>query len=158
MTNPGGGKNDIPNRLKRHYFILNMLPPESQTVQNIYGSMSAHKFPDSLMKDDKGAMENIAQLCQATIDIWKIVKEKFIPTPLKFTYNFTMKDIGKIMLGIFRIDLKTMKSSKTLTGLLTKDVVVHLWRNESSRVISDRFIDKNDIEKYKVILNEVTSK
>jgi len=37
MTNPGGGKNDIPNRLKRHYFIMNMLPPESITVQNIFG-------------------------------------------------------------------------------------------------------------------------
>lgn len=114
MTNPGGGKNDIPNRLKRHYFIMNMLPPESLTVQNIYGFMQAHKFPESLMKDDKGAVENIAQLCLATIDLWKIVKEKFIPTPQKFVYNFTMKDLSKIMLGIFRIDSQKLKTSKTL--------------------------------------------
>jgi len=35
MSNPGGGKNDIPNRLKRQFFIFNMLPPESVVVQNI---------------------------------------------------------------------------------------------------------------------------
>mmetsp|Transcript_86952 Transcript_86952/g.188141 ORF Transcript_86952/g.188141 Transcript_86952/m.188141 type:complete len:92 (+) Transcript_86952:210-485(+) len=91
-----------------------MLPPESLTVQNIFGFMQSHKFPESLMKDDKGAMENIAQLCLGTIDIWKIVKEKFIPTPQKFTYNFTMKDLSKIMLGIFRIDNQKLKGSKTL--------------------------------------------
>jgi len=46
MTNPGGGKNDIPNRLKRHYFIVNMLPPENVIVQNIYGLMINHKFSE----------------------------------------------------------------------------------------------------------------
>jgi len=35
---------------------------------------------------------------------------------------------------------------------------VHLWRNECTRVISDRFIDENDLEKFKILINEVTSK
>jgi len=87
MSNPGGGKNDIPNRLKRHFFIMNMLPPEPIVVQNIYGFMTSHKFPETTIKSDfdTSTGNNIASLCQATIDLWRVVKEKFIPTPSKFT-------------------------------------------------------------------------
>lgn len=158
MTNPGGGKNDIPNRLKRHFFIMNMLPPDNAIVQDIYGNMTNHKFKPEVFKDDKNAYENIKSICNATIEIWKTVKEKFIPTPMKFTYNFTMKDLSKIMLGIFRIDTPTMKNSKQLNNLLTKDVVVHLWRNEVTRVIADRFIEEADVEKYKNILYDVCTR
>ena len=39
------------------------------------------------------------------------VREKFIPTPMKFTYNFTLKDNSKIMLGA----LRTCRSCRTPT-------------------------------------------
>jgi len=99
-----------------------MLPPENVIVQNIYGLMINHKFNEK--NYDKLTNENISLLCSATIDIWKTVKEKFIPTPQKFTYNFTMKDISKIMLGCFRIDKEEIKNSLKNVGLNPKDVIV----------------------------------
>lgn len=39
MNHPGAGKNDIPNRLKRHFFIFNMIVPPEESINAIYGQM-----------------------------------------------------------------------------------------------------------------------
>jgi len=39
MNTPAPGKNDIPNRAKRHYFVFSMVSPSKTTVDNIYGQM-----------------------------------------------------------------------------------------------------------------------
>jgi dynein heavy chain len=40
MNHPGGGKNDIANRLKRHFFIFNVAQASTSVVDDIYGQMA----------------------------------------------------------------------------------------------------------------------
>ena len=42
MNHPGGGRNDIPNRLKRQFFTYNMIPPLS--IEMIYGPIVRFQF------------------------------------------------------------------------------------------------------------------
>ena len=42
MNHPGGGRNDIPNRLKRQFFIFNMILPLS--IEGIYGPIVRFQF------------------------------------------------------------------------------------------------------------------
>lgn len=44
MQHPGGGKNDIPNRAKRHFFIFNMVLPAS--IKEIFGPIIKHHFKE----------------------------------------------------------------------------------------------------------------
>ena len=39
MNVPGGGKNDIPNRLKRQFAIFYVPPPSAVAVHSIFGAL-----------------------------------------------------------------------------------------------------------------------
>jgi len=82
MNTPGPGKNNIPNRLKRHFFMFTMVMPSKTTVDNIYGQMLKIAYPSSVYGEN--VMEVVNKLTSATIAIWDAVKGSFIPTPQKF--------------------------------------------------------------------------
>ena len=39
MNVPGGGKNDIPNRLKRQFAIFNVPQPSKSAITSIFGAL-----------------------------------------------------------------------------------------------------------------------
>ena len=39
MNVPGGGKNDIPNRLKRHFAVFYVPPPSDAAVNSMFGAL-----------------------------------------------------------------------------------------------------------------------
>lgn len=44
MGHPGGGKNNIPNRLKRNFFMFNLVLPSITSINDIYGQMLRGRF------------------------------------------------------------------------------------------------------------------
>ena len=45
MNVPGGGKNDIPNRLKRQFAIFNVPQPSTDALNNIFGALVQARHP-----------------------------------------------------------------------------------------------------------------
>merc|ERR1719160_1459448 len=140
MGHPGGGKNDIPPRLKSKFLCVNMVPPLQSSVEMIYGSILKASFTAK-----RGAKQDVIARCQglvpATIDIWDKVKRSLLPTPARFHYIFTMRELARVFQGI---------QTTPLDSVPNETLLIQLWRHEATRVFADklaRIVDKDFIDK-----------
>eukprot|EP00931_Biecheleriopsis_adriatica_P036383 TRINITY_DN2095_c0_g1_i5.p1 TRINITY_DN2095_c0_g1~~TRINITY_DN2095_c0_g1_i5.p1 ORF type:complete len:4649 (-),score=1173.32 TRINITY_DN2095_c0_g1_i5:61-14007(-) len=140
MGHPGGGKNDIPNRLKSKFMCFNMVLPSTVSVDNIFGSIMKSKF-SSKAGAKADVIELSKKLTAATVDVWDRVKSKLLPTPLRFHYIFNMRDLSRVFQGIMECPVNVVTS---------ETILVRLWKHENQRVFSDKLsrdVDKQLVEK-----------
>ena len=148
MDLPGGGKNDIPNRLKRHFFMLTVVTPSPSSVAAIYGILLQSRFDAKEFKYLGGEFPGfVARMPPTTMALFKWLREKMLPSPTKFHYTFTLKDLSRLFQGI----LRTPKSTYT-----QDNVLVQLWRHEAERVFSDKLVNLQDKDKFKKELDLVS--
>ena len=110
MNHPGGGRNDIPNRLKRQFFIFNMILPEN--IDGIFGQVLKYAFKPKFYSQE--VIDVVENLTSATIKLWTTVKDKMLPTPSKFHYIFNLRELSRIFKGILQIRKEEVKSCSTL--------------------------------------------
>lgn len=108
MQHPGGGKNDIPNRLKRNFFIFNMVLPSITSINDIYGQMLDGRFPTNKFPEE--TISVVKKLTSATIALWKTMKDKMLPTPAKFHYIFNLRELSRVFQGIMLTPTETIKT------------------------------------------------
>ena len=136
MIHPGGGRNDIPQRLKRHFITFNCTLPTDDAIDHIFGTISQGHF-NSARGFTEEVSSLIALLVPLTRKAWKITKDKMLPTPSKFHYVFNLRDLSRIWLGMIGV-----QSNVVNTG----DIALKLWTHEITRVLADRFVSDNDKE------------
>lgn len=128
MGPPGGGRNVITERLQSCFNLINMTFPEDETLSRIFGTMLSQHVQDF----DEVAKLVSREVTEATIDLYKAVSAKMLPTPAKIHYLFNLRDISRVFQGMLRShkDYQNDKAS-----------MLRLWVHESFRVFSDRLID-----------------
>ncbi|KAG2382014.1 hypothetical protein C9374_005806 [Naegleria lovaniensis] len=133
MSHPGGGKNDIPERLKRHFAILNITLPTAASIDQIYGSIIRGRYNSSRFGDDILKISN--NITPATIEFWRLIQEKMLPTPKKFHYIFNLRDLSRVYQGLMHCPADVVR---------TPQILMSLWKHECGRVFSDRLNDVKD--------------
>jgi hypothetical protein len=98
MNTPGGGKNDVPNRLKRQFGIFNVPLPSVATINGIFGRLVEGRFAAAAFSDE---VVNVAsRLVPITISLWNRTQAKMLPTPAKFHYMFNIRELSKVFQGV----------------------------------------------------------
>ena len=136
MIHPGGGRNDIPQRIKRHFITLNLTIPSEEAIDQIFKTISKGHF-----NANRGFNTEVSNLIQdlvpVTRKIWRLTKEKMLPTPSKFHYVFNLRDLSRIWLGM-------IGTQSNIFNTATR--IMQLWKHEVTRVLSDRFVNDCDKE------------
>jgi dynein heavy chain len=146
MMHPGGGRNDVPHRLKRQFCLFNVTMPSLAAVDNIFGSIITGRLSDHAGVP-KVVQDVAKKLTEATIQLWQKTSNKMLPTPAKFHYMFNMRELSRVFAGIFEAPQNSIKDEVYL---------VKLWRHECERVFTDKLTNAPDKEwENNAILNVV---
>ena len=148
MQHPGGGKNDIPNRLKRNFYVFNMVLPSITSINDIYGQMLGGRFPNGKIPEE--TLQVVDKLTHATISLWKTMQNKMLPTPAKFHYIFNLRELSRVFQGIMLTPSETVKTGgyrceqKTASFEGGGVTLLRIWKHECARTFSDKLTNLKD--------------
>jgi len=145
--NPTSGSFTINPRLQRHFTTIAMGIPSDQSVKYIMsamldGHLKYYSFP--------GPVQSISgKILDCVVGAHKEILKHFVPTAVKFHYNFNLRDLCSILQGLLR--------SKP-TYVKTPQLFARLAATECIRVYSDRLIDLVDYGKAKDVCISAANK
>ena len=125
------------------FALINFTFPSETQVRRIFHSILSHKFLTQDFDDDIKQISEILAL--ATLNLYNAISENFLPTPTRSHYAFNMRDISKVIQGIYIFDKFYCDSKLT---------IYRLWVHECLRVFHDRLISPDDRIKMKKLISD----
>ncbi|KAH1026251.1 hypothetical protein HUJ05_010798 [Dendroctonus ponderosae] len=134
MGVPGGGRNEISDRFLRHMQIITIDSFDDNTLNKIFSTIIDWQF-------SKGYVEVVQRMAKfsvgATNEVFKEATLRFLPTPAKSHYTFSLRDFARVVNGLLITPPSKMDDQNKF---------IRLWIHETYRVFHDRLIDDDDRE------------
>jgi dynein heavy chain len=143
--NPTAGSFTISDRLQRQFSTFACMMPSQSDLRTIY-----HSILDGHLEAFEPRISGLTSaLVDSTVNITKSVQSSFLPSAIKFTYNWNMRELSNVVQGLCRAD----------PGSYTEPLdMVRLWYHECNRVFKDRMVAALDLSRFEEQLLDVGKK
>eukprot|EP00063_Salmo_salar_P092130 XP_014066965.1 PREDICTED: dynein heavy chain 14, axonemal isoform X3 [Salmo salar] len=91
---PGGGRQNLSPRLLRHFSVLLLPHPSSNTMQHIFQVQLGKFF--GIRDFSKEVRKCREALVSASIAVYIEMCQRMMPTPAKYHYTFNLRDLSKV--------------------------------------------------------------
>ncbi|MEW5318622.1 MAG: hypothetical protein WDW38_009830 [Sanguina aurantia] len=150
MNVPGGGKNDIPHRLKRQFACFNVPLPSVAAINGIFGKLVEGRFAAEVFSEE--VVRVAGRLVPLTITLWNKIQGKMLPTPAKFHYMFNMRELSKVFQGVIMAVRERFSAKGVAAGggafggnvSSAEGYLLGLWIHECRRVFADKLVSYDD--------------
>ena len=143
--NPTAGSFTLTPRMQRHFVTIAVQMPSSDVLKTIY-----HGILDGHMAPFGTDLQNYSErVVNATIELHKQVMNTFLPSAVKFHYQFNLRELSSVIQGMCRMTPEQFGSTSK---------VVRLWVHECERVFLDRLVTESDCSKFSDIRTMLTKK
>ena len=144
--NPTAGSFTVNPRLQRHFAVLGVRMPSEGDLTMIFSSvMEGHL---QIFECETVALQ-CKHLVRGVIEIHKSVSAKFLPSAVRFHYNFNMREMVDIFQGLLTI---------TPELYTTAPQCVRLWMHECTRVFGDRLTTAAESSRFRKLLVDACKK
>ena len=128
--NPTAGSFTVNPRLQRHFWLLAVGMPDSNSLSQIYQAYLVKHFQSGGKFKAPVAGEGGA-IIKATLKLHEDVDMKFKKTAENFHYQFNCRHLTNVFQGILSAKPESIKEP---------DNLVRLWVHEAERIYGDRLV------------------
>ena len=140
--NPKSGTFTILDRLLRHFAVLVCSLPDEDDLTLIYGApLKGH-----LSSWSRPTLQLADKLTLSTIRLHKLVGKQFMPTAVKFHYQWNLREMFNVFQGLSNA-IKSEHDSPL--------AMVRLWLHECTRTFRDRLTNEKDLQTFDDIIMQL---
>ncbi|KAM7360514.1 dynein heavy chain at 93AB isoform 2-T2 [Cochliomyia hominivorax] len=147
--NPTAGSFTINPRLQRHFCVLAVSFPGTESITTMYTSILSQHFANAEQKFNPIVTRMASNIVAATLALHNKSSQIFLPTAIKSHYIFNLRDISNVFQGLL---FSTTDCLPTATDL------IRLWQHETQRVYADKLIDEKDIDSFTKMQHDIVKK
>ena len=143
--NPTAGSFEICERCQRHFATFAITMPSSSDLNTIFSSL----FGGHLRNFQPAMQELTGKIVESAIQIHEFVSTRFLPSAIKFMYNWNMRELTNIFQGccLAKPDY-----------YIKPTMLARLFIHETQRVYSDRFVSEEEIQIFDGMFKDVMKK
>jgi dynein heavy chain len=111
-------------------------------INGVFGRLMAGHFSAAAFSAPLGAAAQ--RLVPATMALWGRVQAKLLPTPAKFHYQFTLRDVSRVFQGVMLAHPDAFAGAGAEGAAGEEACLVALWEHECRRVFADKLVSPED--------------